>query len=344
VISVNARRRYRILVSRGWSSVSAAAAAATLVTAAGLATAAEPETSCAEGRISMEGALDAKWREPVESLCEQFATMKDVDPTARIHIVAAGSNLELDATLGDGRMAHRTLRSPDDLMTTVEALSVQIPDDHADKTAEVPPSANVAPKPERTAARLPSAATTVHEARSERASTDRNRPLQVELGFALEGRVSGAPAYLSLGGAVYAGLRPDDWFFGVVARWQPSEVAASGPQPGFEMESAGAGFAVARRVVKTGMLGLDAGATTLVLVDTQSLETRVPDEIGASTAVRFGVLLRALIGRSSWKLAPSLDADLAPSRLRRNTRLDAALPPLPTWSVALGLGATWVGE
>jgi hypothetical protein len=172
----------------------------------------------------------------------------------------------------------------------------------------------------------------------------KSRSLEVELGFAIEGRLSASPAYLSLGAAAYAGLRPDNWFFGVVARWQPSEVPAAGPQPGFEMESAGAGFAVARRVVKTGLLGLDAGATALVLVDTQSLESHVPDEIGASTAVRFGVLLRSLIGRSPWKLAPSLDADIAPSRLRRNTRLDAALPPLPTWSVALGLGATWVGE
>lgn len=325
------------------SSAIFSAFAAVLMTIAGHAGAAEPGVPCADGRISVEGELDAIWREPVESLCAQFPTMKDVDPSARIRMMAAGSNLEIEATLGDGRVAHRTLRSPDDLMTTVEALSVQIPKEDVGKPAEVPPSANVPPKPER-AAPAPAATSTVREQRREPPSTARNRSLQVELGFAIEGRLSASPAYLSLGGAVYAGLRPDDWLFGVVARWQPSEVPASGPQPGFEMESAGAGFAVARRVVKTGMLGLDAGATTLVLVDTQSLESRVPDEIGASTAVRFGVLLRALIGRSPWKLAPSLDADIAPSRLRRNERLDAGLPPLPTWSVALGLGATWVGE
>jgi hypothetical protein len=323
--------------------VGAAALVAALWAMAGSAKAAEPGASCADGRISLEGELDAKWREPVDRLCEQFATMKDVDPSARIRVTATGNELQIEATLGDGRTAHRTLHSPDDLMTTVEALSVQIPTESVEKAADVPPSANVAPKSERAAA-PPAAATTARAYRSEPTSTTKSRSLEVELGVAIEGRLSASPAYLSLGGAAYAGLRPDDWFFGVVARWQPSEVPASGPVPGFEMESAGAGFAVARRVVKTGMLGLDAGATALVLVDTQSLEARVPDEVGASTDVRFGVLFRALIGRSPWKLAPSLDADIAPSRLRRNTRLDSALPPLPTWSVALALGATWVGE
>ena len=313
------------------------------MTVTGLARAADSGTSCAEGRISLEGQLDAKWREPVDSLCAGFGTMKDVDPTARIRITSTGSDLELDATLGDGRMAHRTLRSPDDLMTIVEALTVQIPREHVEGTGPAPPSANVAPKPEHTTA-APAPVVAVREHGSVSNASSSAHALEVELGLAIEGRLSGSPAYLSLGGAAYAGLRPDNWFFGVVARWQPSEVPASGPRPGFEMESAGAGFAVARRVLKTGTLGLDAGATALVLVDTQSLETRIPDEIGASTAVRFGVLLRALIGRSPWKLAPSLDADLAPSRLRRNTRLDAELPPLPTWSVALALGATWVGQ
>jgi hypothetical protein len=332
-----------MLESGRQSSATLSAFAAVFMTVTGHASAAEPGVPCADGRISVQGELEAKWREPVESLCAQFPTMKDVDPSARIRMMAAGSNLELEATLGDGRIAHRTLRSPDDLMTTVEALSVQIPKEEVGAPAESPPSTNVAPKPER-APTAPAATSKVHEQRREPAASPKSRALQVELGFAIEGRLSASPAYLSLGGAAYAGLRPDDWFFGVVARWQPSEVPASGPQPGFEMESAGAGFAVARRVVRTGMLGLDAGATALVLVDTQSLESRVPDEVGASTDVRFGVLLRALIGRSPWKLAPSLDADIAPSRLRRNTRLDAALPPLPTWSVALGLGATWVGE
>jgi hypothetical protein len=341
VTRVCAFRRFRISESGRQSSRAAIAAA--LMTFSGVAAATEPGVSCADGRISAEGELEAKWREPVETLCAQFAAMKDVDPSVRIRMRAAGGNLEIEATLGDGRTAHRTLRSPDDLLTTVEALSVQIPKVDTERAVESPPAANVAPKPEPAAA-PPAAAPAVREPRSEPAPTAKSRTLEVELGFAIEGRVSAAPAYLSLGGAAYAGLRPDDWFFGVIARWQPSEVPAAGPQPDFEMESAGAGFAVARRVLKTGVLGLDAGATALVLVDTQSLEGRIPDEIGASTAVRFGVLLRALVGRLPWKLAPSLDADIAPSRLRRNTRLDAALPPLPTWSVALGLGATWVGE
>jgi hypothetical protein len=108
------------------------------------------------------------------------------------------------------------------------------------------------------------------------------------------------------------------------------------------MESAGAGFIVGRRIVETTTVALDAGASTLVLVDTQSTETRVPDEVGSATDVRFGLLLRALVGRSHWRFAPSIDADVAPSRLRHDVRIDPSLPPLPAWSVALALGASWV--
>ncbi|HVW24929.1 MAG TPA: hypothetical protein VHC69_06135 [Polyangiaceae bacterium] len=309
---------------------------------AGVADAAEPAPVCADERISLEGELDAKWRAPIENLCARFGTMSDVDPSARIRLVAAGSELALEVTLGDGRVAHRTLRSPDDLITVLEALTLQIPGPPPENRPPPPPVVNAPVPPEPATSSLPKGAVTRPPAVE--GTSRRSHYLGVEIGLAVEGRLSGSPAYLSLGGSAYAALRPDDWFFGVVARWQPSEVPASSSQPGFEMESAGAGFAVAHRLLKTGLLGLDAGATTMVLVDTQSLESRSPDEIGASTAVRFGILARALVGRGSWKFAPSLDADIAPARLGHNARLDNALPPLPTWSIALAIGATWAGE
>jgi hypothetical protein len=312
-------------------------AAAAVACVAALATTARAETSgytCAEARILVADGLDPRWTAPVGHLCEQFAAMKDVDPSARLHLTPASGDLELQASLGDGRVAHRRVRSPEDLLTVVEALTVVIPEPHDAAPASNPPPAPTAPRAAEPP-RAPSPEVTIAKV------ADAPR-IGVELGLALEGRLSGAPNYLSLGGSAYAALRPDDWFFGVVARWQPSEVPASGPQPGFEMESAGAGFVVARRVVKSRTVGLDAGASALVLVDTQSTETRVPDEVGTATDVRFGLLIRALIGTSPWKLAPSIDADLAPARVRRSVRVDPELPPLPAWSVALGIGGTWV--
>jgi hypothetical protein len=261
---------------------------------------------------------------------------------ARLRITPEGDDLDIEASLGDDRVAHRRVRSPDDLLTVVEALTLLIPDEHAQQSPALPlplgnpPPATLAAK--KTASDLRHLPPHAAQARTEPPA----HRVGVELGLAIEGRLSGSPTYLSLGGSVYAGLRPDDWFFGVVARWQPSEVPASGPLPGFEMESAGAGFVVARRVLKGRAVGIDAGASALVLVDTQSTETRTPDEVGSATDVRFGLLVRALIGRSPWKFSPSLDADLAPARVRRSVRVDPDLPPLPAWSVALGLGASWV--
>lgn len=286
---------------------------------------------CADERIQIDGEFGAEWVEPLARLCHQFATMKDVDPSARLHITPAGDDVLLEATLGDSRSARRKIQSPDDLFTIVEALTVVIPSEKpAARQPAAPAAVNVpppAPKPHVEPKVKPE---------------PKPRDLGVELGAAVEARFSGSPSYLSAGIAGYASIRPDEWFFGVTARWQPSEIPASGAAPGFEMESAGAGFVVGHRVVDTPMVDLDVGASTLVLVDTQSLETRVPDEVGSATDVRFGLLVRALVGRSSWRFAPAIDADLAPTRLRREVRIDPSLPPLPAWSVGLALGASWV--
>jgi hypothetical protein len=307
------------------------------------ARAADPAAACAGTRITVDDRLGARWLEPVAHLCEQYAAMKDVDPAARLHIMPAGEEVDIEASLGDARVTHRRVHSPDDLLTVVEALTMAIPDVRSEQgagggrpaPAVVPPTpATNSRPPERFDQRAVQTPPKVAPTRGAGAG------LGVELGVALEGRLSGSPAYLSLGGAVYAALRPEEWFFGLVARWQPSEVPASAPQPGIEIESAGAGFVVARRVVKTRTVGIDTGASTLVLVDTLSTETRTPDEVGTDTQVRFGLLVRALIGGGNWKFASSLDADVAPARLG-SIHVDPALPPLPAWSVALALGAAW---
>ena len=79
-----------------------------------------------------------------------------------------------------------------------------------------------------------------------------------------------------------------------------------------------------------------------VLIDTQSIDTRNPDEVGSSADARFGVLVRGLIGRGTIRFAPTLDADIAPVRVRRDVQTKPDLPTLPAWSLGLGLGVSWV--
>jgi hypothetical protein len=282
--------------------------------------------ACANPRIHVEGELAERWAAAVAHLCERFGTMTDVDPTATLRIVPKDDDVVLEVTLGEGRTAVRRLHSPDDLPTVAEALTVVIPEPRSEHPAPTP-AVNQRPEPVPPSPPLP--------AKKESAA------IHVELGIGIEGRLSGSTTYLSAGGTAYAGLRPGDWLFAVLARWQPSEVPAQRATEGFEMESAGAGFLVARRLLQTGWVALEAGASAMLLVDTQSIETRTPDEVGSAADARFGMLVRAPIGKGPWRFAPSIDADVAPSRIRRTTRIDPALPPLPKWSVGFGLGLNW---
>jgi hypothetical protein len=299
----------------------------------------EPAVGCDNARIAVEEPIAARWADAISRLCGGFGKSAAVAPGSRLRLGRGSSDDELvvEARLGDDRVATRRIQSPDELAAVVDALTIVIPDD-APAVAPAPP-----PPPKRAPAaaqppRTPLAASAAQPPRTPLAA-DRMR---AELGLAIDGRLSGSPLYLSLAGDLYAGLRAGRWLFGIAARWQPSEVPASAPQKGFEMESAGAGFLVLYRVLHAPLVDLDAGGSVLMLVDTQSIDTRLPDEVGSSTDARFGALVRALFGKGGVRFAPSLDADIAPTRVRRNIHLKADLPPLPSWSVAIGLGVSWV--
>src|SRR5690349_4468333 len=80
-----------------------------------------PDT-CADPRVQVEGVPSADWRDSVERLCQALQHMKDVDPSVRLRIVPKDAALEVEATLGDGRVALRRVHAPEDLLLTVEAL------------------------------------------------------------------------------------------------------------------------------------------------------------------------------------------------------------------------------
>jgi hypothetical protein len=290
---------------------------------------------CSDPRVEIAPHIASRWLEPISSLCDAFGSMKDVDPAAHLRLVPAGNDLLLEASLGTDRVALRRVRSPEDLLTVVEAVTVVIPQENQGVHA---PRA------------------TGQATGEDRAGEGRHvfRPLEpalagparesvgIELGVGVSARFSRTPAYLSAEAAVYAGLRPGDWFVGVAARWGPSEVPSVSSREGFEMETVGAGFLISRRLVQAPALDLDVGASAMLLVITQSLEERVPDELGSQTDARFGLVTRALFGKSSWRWSPAIDVDVSPARARHALRIDPALPPMPSWSLALTLGATWV--
>jgi hypothetical protein len=296
------------------------------------AAAEDSSVPCSNPRVQVEEPIPAAWVDAVSRLCRSFGVDGSTARGSRLRLrTEGGEGLVVEATLADEHVAVRRVPSPDELDAVVEALTAVIPDEAAPETKKSEPEPpSVKPRPAPAPAREPP---------TRRAEEDR---VHVELGVGLDGRLSGSPLYLSLGGDLYAGLRPGRWLVGVTARWQPAEVPASSPREGFELDSAGAGFIVLYRLWHAPIVDLDAGGSVLVLVDTQSIDTRSPDEVGSATEARFGALVRALFGKSAFRIAPSLDADIAPTRVRRSVYLKADLPPLPAWSVALGLGVSWV--
>lgn len=162
-----------------------------------------------------------------------------------------------------------------------------------------------------------------------------------------EGGVGGRLAereYYSLAPAGFAQLRARDWLFGMSVRWDvlqwKSDVAASN----FEMDTLGAGLSVARRFRPSFGL-IDVGLSPRLVAETQSFEGTSPDEMGeqadTQTDVRLGAFMRTALSNAPLRLFVELDGELSPGRLRRDIRIHPALPPLPSWSVGIGVGVTW---
>jgi hypothetical protein len=85
----------------------------------------------------------------------------------------------------------------------------------------------------------------------------------------------------------------------------------------------------------------DVGGAATLLVEAQSFETLDGEVAGSSTDVRLGLFTRFLFGTSAWRWTVALDGELSPPRLRRELRVDALAPALPTWSAGLAIGVSW---
>jgi hypothetical protein len=301
-----------------------------LLLCSGAASAQDSARVCAQGRVRIEGSLNERWLASIARVCEELPAMKDVDPSAQLRIKPDGDAIELEATLGDGRRTSRRVRTPDELGWTVEALTV-IP-------AQAPPI-DLTPAPAAPLEPLHAAAPTPRLA-----DEPVDRALSIELGALLGGRLSRAPTYLSPSLVGYAGIRIRDWLFGLTLRWDLLDalVASSIPHD-FEMESVGAGFSIAKRLVASESVGLDLGANALLLAEKQSLQGMRMERSDVDPDIRVGAFSRLSLGRSAWRWALALDAEFSPLHLRHTRSFEPDAPSLPKWSVGLGIGAAWSG-
>jgi hypothetical protein len=108
------------------------------------------------------------------------------------------------------------------------------------------------------------------------------------------------------------------------------------------MSTAGLGFMVGRNMFAASSLRVDAAMTTTLLTEAQSVQLSEREISGTESDVRVGALARCLVGSSPLRLAVTFDADVSPARAGREIRAADALAPLPSWSLGLGLGVTWL--
>ena len=255
--------------------------------------------------------------------------MPDSDATARVRIIPAAHDLIVEVVLKDGRSTLRRVQEPAALKSTLEALLTVPP-----APLHVEPTVPLAPSP------LP----IVNELPSDRAlpvAHSQAPTFGVEAGGGVGGRIAGGQAYLSVAAGGFAQLRAGDWLFGMSARWDVFQTKSDVAVDSFEMETVGAGISVGRRF-RAGFGDVDLGVSPRLVAETQSFFRTKSDEVAdTQTDVRLAGFARAVFGHSALRLFAEADAELSPGRIRRNIRIDPALPPLPAWSAGVAVGVVW---
>ena len=296
---------------------------------------------CEDPRVRIQGQPNERWLEPIVRACEDLRAMHDRDATARVRIVPAGRDLIVEITLLDGRSTLRRVTVPERLRPTLEAL-LTVPPSSPPQPAPPPPEASPPPAPS-TSRVDPTATREFPPGPKQPPATPAQRTFGVEIGGTLGARIAGQQGYFSFSPAGFAQLKLGDWLFGMLARWDTFQKKGGSVPASFEMETLGIGLSIARRV-RTSFGYFDGGVSPRLVVESQSYTPDAVEIAGSSTDIRVGAFGRLVFGTTAWRFLVEADAELSPSRLRRDIRIDPALPALPSWSAGLGIGLMWAQE
>ncbi|MBI5532145.1 MAG: hypothetical protein HY898_05500 [Deltaproteobacteria bacterium] len=292
------------------------------------ARAADPASPCEAARLEVDEHIDPVWLDALATACEGLKRIPDVDPMAHVRVAPGTEGVLVEVRLTDGRAALRRVRSPSDLARTLEALLT------------VPPPAVLARAPDLVKAQPidhtahPSAAAPV------RADASKESEIRMDVGAMLGVRLARPPSYGSFGPAGFASLRMRSWLLDVSMRWEAIQRPMKSSYGNLDMQTLAASVNVGRRVL-AGRAALDVGLGPSFVVQSQSLEVANDEKAGSTSDLRLGGLVRMTLGASRIRWVVGLDADVSPWGARRPTRLDEALPTLPSWSVGVGMGAAW---
>ena len=262
--------------------------------------AAAPEESgnvCEEPRVRIEGRPSERWLEAIARACDELSTMSDRDTSATVRMLPSDDDLIVEVVLADGRSALRRVKSPLGLRSALEALLTLPPANSPTPRAPAPPS---------TSSELPPA-----ESPPPPPPKRPEHGLGVEIGLGVAGRVAGGE-YASVAPTAQANLLAGAWLFGLEVRWDVATFADVANPAAFEMESVGAGLAVARRIALRA-LDLDIGFAPRLLSETQSFETNGNEQARTASDIRLASFMRGAFGHGPLRFMAALDVELSPA-------------------------------
>ena len=286
---------------------------------------------CRAAGITIEDSLSAEWHTAVLELCKEYRSMPDLDAGADVHFSQVQHQMLISVWLRDGRHAQRRILSPAALRGALEALVVVPPAQAPSEGSEV--------RPYGIASSIASGKSNIT---SGEPSSEPPGGLRIEIAAGAAGRMSRSPRYLSVGATTGAAGRWGHWLFGLNLRFEPWTRVSAGYLPRFEMSTAGLGFMLGRGMFASPSLLFDAAVTTTLLSEAQSVQLSEREVSSTAGDVRVGALARCLFGSAPLRLTVTLDGDVSPARAGRSIRAADALPPLPSWSLGLGLGLSWL--
>ncbi len=300
-------------------------------------TTAAGDGACTTVTIAEPPWIEDAWRAALDELRAEIAKLSasQCRPVS-FSLLRARGKLVLRATAPDGRVAEREVRDASSLPAIALGLLASIPPE------SIPPAPTPAPAPATTTVD-PTDAPPRDVAPRARAGTVERPPIQLSLGAAAGARV-GEPTGVVMGDLeARADLYARGWLVVASARFAVVGARPGGARiEGYGYNEYAFGLGLGRRI--------DLGATaldivlmpTLVVMDEEGGPSGVAGDTasGGDNQLRFGSSARWTFARTNrWGWGVTLDGDFAPSAARKPTRLDVPLPPLPSWTFGLRLGA-----
>ncbi len=287
------------------------------------------EPLCTSVRIVPTTPLGSAWSAAISALVAETSRLPASEcPDATISVRATRGTLILGITTRHGT-AERAVRSPDALVPIVLGALASVP------VATVAPTRDEAP-----AAPAPASPVELVEPPAplaEPVSTPLPPPTPTSIGVDVAvtlGARYGAPTRVLL--ADVEGrfdITVNRWIFAATLRYAPAGVLFREPIAGYAYDEIDLGLGVGRRI-DVGPLRADLLASASIVLMNEEADLNENGTGGDNSDVRLGVTARVVAPLGGpWSLVVAADGEVAPFVVATPSRVDARLPPMPTWTL-----------